>query len=93
MRKKYADCQRADGAITVCSLAKADRDCRDNLISKLEQSRRMAKLTQSQLAEKAGINIRQVQKIEAGNISTENITAKNIFALADALGVNARDLL
>ena len=53
----------------------------------------MAKLTQSQLAEKAGINIRQVQKIEAGNISTENITAKNIFALADALGVNARDLL
>lgn len=61
MRKKYADCQRADGDCTVCSLAKAGRDCRDNLITKLEQSRRMAKLTQSQLAEKAGINIRQHQ--------------------------------
>lgn len=52
-----------------------------------------AALSQQQLADAAGINRRQIQKIEAGEISIENVTLKNAAALAQALGVNIEDLL
>ena len=45
------------------------------------------------LAEKSGLGIRQLQKIEYGEAKIENITAKNLFALADALKVNPRKLM
>jgi DNA-binding XRE family transcriptional regulator len=44
-------------------------------------------LTQKQLAEKSGINIRQIQKIESGEVSIRNITLANAIALAKALDV------
>lgn len=52
-----------------------------------------AGLTQRQLADLAGINIRQVQKIENGETLAANTTAKNLLALADALGVDPHALL
>ena len=55
MRKKYADCQREDGDCTLCSLVNYGRDCRNRPITKLEWSRRMAGMTQAQLAEKCGV--------------------------------------
>lgn len=50
-------------------------------------------LTQQALADAAGLNISQVQKLEAGTIKAENISLRNGLSLADALGVDARDLL
>lgn len=93
MRKKYADCQRADGNCTACSLVNYGRDCHNRTITKMEWSRRVAGLTQAQLAEASGVNIRQIQRVELGEAEAGNLTAKNLIAIADALGVDARELL
>lgn len=93
MRKKYADCQREDGDCTLCSLVNYGRDCRNRPITKLEWSRRVAGMTQAQLAEKSGVNIRQIQRVELGEAEAGNLTAKNLLSIADALGVDARDLI
>lgn len=93
MRKKYADCQREDGDCTLCSLVNYGRDCRNRPITKLEWSRRMAGMTQAQLAEKSGVYIRQIQRVELGEAEAGNLTAKNLLSMADALGVDARDLI
>ncbi len=50
-------------------------------------------MTQAELSKKSGIYIRQIQKVESGEIETGNMAAKTLFALADALGVDARELL
>lgn len=93
MRKKYADCQRADGNCTACSLVNYGRDCHNRPITKLEWSRRMAGMTQTELAEASGVNIRQIQRVELGEAEAGNLTARNLISVADALGVDARDLL
>lgn len=93
MRKKYADCQRADGDCTVCSLINYGRDCHNRPITKLEWSRRMAGMTQAELAEASGVNIRQIQRVELGEADAGNLTAKNIIALADVLGVDVMALV
>lgn len=93
MRRKYADCQREDGDCTVCSLVNYGRDCHNRPITKLEWARRMAELTQSELAKKSGVNIRQIQRVELGEAEAGNLTARNLLAIADALGVDMRALL
>lgn len=93
MRRKYADCQREDGDCTVCLLVNYGRDCHNRPITKLEWSRRMAELTQAELAQKSGVNIRQIQRVELGEAEAGNLTAKNLLAIADALGVDMRALL
>jgi transcriptional regulator with XRE-family HTH domain len=50
-------------------------------------------MTQKQLAEKSGINIRQIQRIESGETALRNITLANAIALANALDVPVEDLL
>ena len=50
-------------------------------------------MTQAELSKKSGIYIRQIQKVESGEIETGNMAAKTLFALADALGADARELL
>ena len=59
----------------------------------IRERRKAAQLTQAQLAEAAGLNIRQVQKIEAGEILIGNMTLTNAARLAQALGVKIEDLL
>lgn len=59
----------------------------------IRDARLAAGLTQKQLAEAAGVNIRLVQKVEGGEAATGNLTAKNLLALADALGVDPRELI
>lgn len=93
MRRKYSDCQRADGDCTVCSLVSYGRDCRNRPITKLEWARRMAGMTQAELAAKSGVNIRQIQRVEIGEAEAGNLTAQNLLAIADALGVDIRELL
>lgn len=50
-------------------------------------------LTQTDLASRAGLNIRQIQKIENGEAKTENITLKTMQAIAQALHVKIDDLI
>lgn len=42
-------------------------------------------ITQAQLAEASGLNIRWIQKVEAGEINIENISLKNILRLLKGL--------
>lgn len=93
MRRKYSDCQREDGDCTVCSLVNYGRDCRNRPITKLEWSRRMADMTQAELTQRSGVNIRQIQRVELGEAEAGNLTARNLLAIADALGVDMRALL
>lgn len=53
----------------------------------------MADMTQSELAKKSGVNIRQIQRVELGEAEAGNLTAKNLLAMADALGVDGKFLL
>lgn len=50
-------------------------------------------LTQTGLANLAGLNIRQIQKIENGEVKTENTTLKTMQAIAQALNVKIDDLI
>ena len=59
----------------------------------LRRARRNARLTQQQLSDMTGINIRQIQRLEYDEASMDNVTAKNLIALADALGVDPHELL
>lgn len=49
-------------------------------------------LTQTDLANRAGLNIRQIQKIENDEVQTENVTLKTMQAIAQALNVKIDDL-
>lgn len=93
MRRKYRDCQRADGDCTLCSLVNYGRDCHNRNISSMEWYRRGAGMEQQRLADLSGVNVRQIRKIELGEASAENLTAKNILAIADALDIDPRLLL
>lgn len=50
-------------------------------------------LTQTDLANRAKLNIRQIQKIEKGEAKTENITLKTMQAIAQALNTKIDDLI
>ncbi len=59
-------------------------------IKDVRLSRRM---TQKQLASLSSINIRQIQRFERDDFVTGNMTAKNLLAIADALGVDPHVLI
>lgn len=50
-------------------------------------------LTQTDLANRAGLNIRQVQKIENDEVQIENVTLKTMQAIAQALNAKIDDLI
>lgn len=50
-------------------------------------------MTQAELSKKSVVYIRQIQKVESGEIETGNMSAKNLIAIADVLGVNPKDLI
>ena len=93
MRRKYNDCQREDGDCTVCSMVNYGRDCHNRPITKLEWSRRMANMTQAELAKKSGVNIRQIQRVELGESDAGNLTAKNLIAIAEVLCVTPKAII
>lgn len=93
MRRKYGDCQRTDGNCTNCSLVNYGLDCHNRKITNLEWYRLTAGITQGELAKKSGVNVRQIQRVELGESDAGNLTAKNLLAIADALGVEVKDLI
>ncbi len=93
MRRRYGDCARDDGNCALCSLVNYGRDCHDRPITKLAWTRMANEMDQPTLARLSGVNIRLIQKIENGEASAENVTAKNLIALADALHCHPKDLI
>ena len=93
MRRKYGDCQRADGDCTVCSLVSYGRDCCGKVITNLEWQRRMAQMSIKELSEKSGVNMRLIQNVELGSSDAGNMAAKNLLAIAAALDVDPKELL
>lgn len=93
MRRKYGDCQRADGDCTACSLVSYGKDCKGKSITSLEWQRHMAHMSIKELAEKSGVNMRLIQNVELGSSEAGNMAARNLIALADALDVDAKVLL
>ncbi|WP_288297302.1 helix-turn-helix transcriptional regulator [uncultured Pyramidobacter sp.] len=58
-------------------------------VTSLRKIRELAKMSQSELASKAGVSERSVIRWEQG----ESLTMKNMLKLATALGVTPNDLL
>lgn len=93
MRRRYGDCERADGNCSVCSLVNYGRDCHNRPITPLAWARMAAEMDQPTLAAKSGVDIRMIQRIESGEKDAGNITARNLLALAEALDVEPRELI
>ena len=93
MRRKYRDCSRTDGDCTVCERVTDRKDCRGKPITNLEWYRRKANLSIKELSERSGVYYRQIQKVELGTSEAGNMTAKNLIAIADAIGVDVKNLI
>lgn len=91
--KRYPDCIRTDGMCGACSLSNRGLDCHNNKISSILYNRSVMGMTQKELAEKSGVNIRQIQKYESGEYDIGNMTLKNAILLSEALECDVRDLL
>lgn len=52
-----------------------------------------AGMTQQQLADASGVNVRQIRRVELGTSDAGNMSARNLLAIADVLGVDPRSLL
>lgn len=63
------------------------------MINHVKTYRKKQGLTQTDLANRAGLNIRQVQKIENDEVQTENVTLKTMQAIAQALNAKIDDLI
>lgn len=59
----------------------------------LKELREKKKLSQSQLAEKSGVNVRMIQHYEQGVKDISRAQLKTAIALADALKVHPKKLL
>lgn len=90
--KRYPDCIRPDGLCGACSITSRGKDCHGNGINKLLYQRSLTGLTQSALAEKSGVNIRQIQRYEGETSDLGNMTLRNALSLAKALECEVTDL-
>lgn len=50
-------------------------------------------MSQKELAEKSGVNIRQIQRYENESSNIGNMTLRNALSLASALECDVKDLL
>lgn len=60
---------------------------------KIQEIRKARGLSQRQLAEASGVNVRVLQHYEQGFKDINKAAAETVKALADALGVRMEDLL
>ena len=60
---------------------------------KIQEIRKARGLSQRQLAEASGVNVRVLQHYEQGFKGINKAAAETVKALADALGVRMEDLL
>lgn len=62
-------------------------------MSKLQDARKTAGLSQSKLAEVAGISVRSLQEYEQGRKDVNGVRGITLYKLARALNVNIEDIL
>lgn len=62
-------------------------------MNKIKRIRTEQQLTQQELADKAGINIRLVQRLEKEEVSIMESRIKTVKAIADALDLKIDDLI
>ena len=62
-------------------------------MNKLKERRKAAKMTQAQLSEKSGVDIRIVQALEQGYRDINKAAAATVRDLARAVGCTVEDLL
>lgn len=62
-------------------------------MTKLQERRRAAGLSQSKLAEMVGLSVRTVQHYEQGTLDINGAAALTVYRLAQALGCWVEDLL
>ena len=63
------------------------------ITSKLKTARQAKGLTQKQLAEASGLNLRTLQHYEQGSKDLNQAAAITVYGLAVILGVTVKDLL
>lgn len=61
--------------------------------NKLKTARTNAGVTQQQLADASGVNIRQIRRVELGTSEAGNMSARNLLSIADILEVDPRKLI
>lgn len=61
--------------------------------NKLKTARTNAGMTQQQLADASGVNIRQIRRVELGTSEAGNMSARNLLSIADILEVDPRKLI
>lgn len=61
--------------------------------NKLKTARTNAGMTQQQLADASGVNIRQIRRVELGTSDAGNMSARNLLSIADILEVDPRELI
>lgn len=91
--KRYHDCIRTDGMCGICPMVNRGLDCHNNRINGLLYQRTAAEITQKELADKSGVNIRQIQRYESASSDCGNMTLRNAIAIAEVLECDVRDLL
>lgn len=64
-------------------------ELRKRVAGNVRRFREQAELTQAQLAERAGLVTRHLQKVEAGSV---NATFKTVASIAQALGIDVAEL-
>ena len=62
-------------------------------MSKLKEARERAGLTQKELSERSGVNIRTVQNYEQGYKDINKAQGLSLYKLAEALDVTMEDLI
>lgn len=62
-------------------------------MNKLQELRRAAGLSQSQLAEKSGVPVRTLQKYETGEVDLGKASAYTVMKLAAAVGCSVEEML
>lgn len=63
------------------------------MMNNIRKLRIHAKLTQKELAENSGMDLRYLRRIETGEFPIENVTLKKLMAIANCLCVNPWELL
>lgn len=62
-------------------------------MSNLKRIRELRNLTQAELSEKSGVNIRMIQHYEQGTKDIRKGNVMAVLSLADALGCDIRDII
>lgn len=63
-----------------------------NGMAELKELRKIMGITQKELADRAGMNVRHIQRLESGESDIEKITTENRESLEKALGITLEEM-